>query len=88
MPTVRRGYTVQIGGQSVQPSSSSIPSDYEHFAQYVPDLPQISVYDAAILQDQAEIGVTDPQGAPVELEPGLHSYDLTALTGRLDAVPP
>ena len=32
--------------------------------------------------------MTDPQGAPVELEPGLHSYDLTALTGRLDAVPP
>lgn len=86
--TAASGYTVQIGGQSVQPSSSSIPSDYEHFAQYVPDLPQISVYDAAILQDQAEIGVTDPQGAPVELEPGLHSYDLTALTGRLDAVPP
>lgn len=85
--TAGSGYTVQVAGQTVQPDSVAPAAEYEHFAQYVPDLPQVSVYDIAVLQEGAEVAVTDPQGAPVELEPGLHSYDLTASAGRLDAVP-
>lgn len=85
--TAESGYTVRVAGQVLQPDSTAPSPDYAHFAEYVPDLPQISRYDVAVLQDEAEVTVTDPQGAPVELEPGLHSYDLTAQSRGLDAVP-
>ncbi len=44
--------------------------EYAAFAEYVPDIPRIAIYDIAILEDGAEVTVQDVQG-------NLLSYDKT-----------
>ena len=82
-------YTVQVNGGQVPQEAvtrSSNP-DYQHFSSYVADLPQRCVYSIAVLQDGAQIQVTDGQGNPVALEDGKSAYDFTAPNGGLDQVP-
>lgn len=87
--TADERYTVQVDGAPVpqQAVTRSDNPDYQHFADYVEDLPQLCVYSVAVLREGAQVTVTDPQGSPVALEEGRSSYDLTSRTGGLAEVP-
>ena len=86
--TAGEGYTVQVDGAPVPEAavSRSPNPDYQHFADYVEDLPQLCVYSIAVLKEDAAVTVTDPQGSPVALEEGARTYDFTEPAGG-DAVP-
>ena len=81
--------TVQVNGSSIpEPMISSRANpEYAQFADFVQNLPTICDYTIAILQDNAEITVTDEPGLPIVLEPGQMEYDLTDRVNRLEAVP-
>lgn len=81
-------YTVLVDGGSVAAGdvTTEINPEYNAFAEFVPDLPLLTIYQVAILKDDAQITVTDPAGSPVALEPGQTTYDLTGSAGQ-DAVP-
>lgn len=85
--TADSGYTVTVAGAPMAASTYAVHPDYTLFSEFVPDLPQLCIYNIAVLQDDADITVTDPSGAPVALEAGQHVYDLSARASGLDTVP-
>lgn len=86
--TANDGYTVQVAGAPIpEKAVETYPNpDYATFSDFVEDLPQICVFHIAVLQEDAEIGITDAQGEPVALDPDKHTYDLSVPEG-LAAVP-
>jgi len=79
--------TVRLGDTVLSPDRQSVPEEYAAFADYVPDLPQVAVYQIAVLQENAEITVTEAGGGTTALEPGRHTYDLTGLGQGQESVP-
>lgn len=79
---------VLVQGKEVpaQAVSTSANPEYENFAMFVDDLPGLSVYRIAVLENDASLSVTDPLGSPIALEQGQHSYDFSHV-GGLDTVP-
>ena len=82
-------YTVQVDGAPVpeEAVTRSANPDYQHFADYVENLPQVCVYSVAVLREGAQVAVTDGEGNPVALEEGKTTYDFTVPSGGPDEVP-
>lgn len=82
-------YNVTVSGQPVPTEivTTSANKAYEQFRDYVKDLPQVSVYEIAVLNRDVEVSVTDENGNPVTLEPGKTTYDLTMERNTLKEVP-
>lgn len=87
--TAHEGYTVQVDGAPVPEAAVTRRDnpDYQHFTDYVQDLPQLCDYSIAVLREGAQVTVTDPQGNPVPLEEGGQSYDLSNRADGLAEVP-
>ena len=87
--TADERYTVEVDGAPVPEEAVARAQnpDYQQFADYVEDLPQLCVYSVAVLRDGAQVTVTDGQGRPVDLEEGTHTYDFTTPEGGLNEVP-
>ena len=82
-------YTMQVNGLAVPSDAITVLEnpEYTSFAQYVPNLPRLVTCHIAILQEDADIAVTDSQGNPITLEDGAAEHDLTRHVRYLDAVP-
>ncbi|RHR10182.1 hypothetical protein DWX58_06810 [Pseudoflavonifractor sp. AF19-9AC] len=87
--TADERYSVQVDGTPVPQEAVTLSPnpDYQHFADYVDNLPQVCVYSVAVLREDAQVTVTDGQGNPVALEEGTTTYDFTSPSGGLDEVP-
>ena len=87
--TADERYTVEVDGAPVprQAVTRTTNPDYQHFADYVENLPQVCVYSVAVLRDGAQITVTDEAGNPAALEEGRSTYSFTSPSGGLDQVP-
>lgn len=79
---------IQVAGKAVPDAAVTTTEnpEFETFKEFVSNLPGVSTYRIAILQKDAEISATDPNGKAVELEQGKSFYDLT-LAGALETVP-
>lgn len=73
-------YTVNVAGGTVPEGAvSNIPNpEYALLADYVEDLPQLSLYEIAVLEENAKITVWDEAGNTVPVDPGQDKIDLTA----------
>ena len=82
-------YTVRVAGSAVPDHriSSRENPEYVQLADLVSNLPGICDYTIAVLQNNAEITVTDQAGNSIPLESGKSHYDLTNHVNRLDSVP-
>lgn len=80
---------VRVNGASVPAHRvvSRANPEYTLFAEFVPNLPTICDYTIAVLQDDADLSVTDPLGNAMTLEGGQTEYDLTGCTAALSSVP-
>ena len=87
--TADERYTVQVDGAPVpEEAVTRFPNpDYQHFTDYVQDLPQLCRYSIAVLREDARVAVSDGAGNPVALEEGKSAYDLTAPMAPLAEVP-
>lgn len=87
--TVRadRRYTVSAAEQTLAPDSTGPVPEYETFADFVDDLPQLATYNIAVLQKDAPLSVLNAQGDPLEVEPGLAEYEFTDWDTGADTVP-
>ena len=81
--TASEGYTVTVDGAPVPEAAVTRRDnpDYQHFAAYVDGLPQLCTYSVAILKDGAQVAVADPEGNPVPLAEGEHTYDFSQPSG-------
>lgn len=79
---------VQVDGTAVpEEAVTRGPNpDYQHFADYVEDLPERCVYSVAVLREGAEVTVTDGTGAVTVLDTDQRTYDFT-VPAPLDQVP-
>ena len=84
--TANDGASVLVNGAAVPETAVSRTDnpDFSTFAQYDPTLPKLSVYNIAILKDDAVIDVTDSRGNKVDVDPTKHSLDITGLTSGTD----
>lgn len=82
-------HIVQVNNAPVpeQLISTRANPEYAQFAEFVSGLPDICDYTIAILQDNAEISVTDEAGNSIPLEEVQSHYDLTDHVTRLDTIP-
>lgn len=82
-------YAVTVAGHAVAEKAVSVHAnpEYAALADYVQDLPQVKVYDIAILEKNAEISIADENGSPVSFDEGVKVLDLTEQTGGLATVP-
>ena len=87
--TVGSNYTVQVNSMAVpaEATTEQTNPEFAHFADYVKNLPTTRTYNIAILQNDANIAVTDPLGNPVALEENRAEHDLTSHAAVLGAVP-
>lgn len=83
--------TVKVDGNQVPDTCMEISAnpEYRNFADLVQGLPRLPVYNIVVLKDNAEVTITDGNGANVPFDPEIKVQDLTGLsTGtKLDAVP-
>ena len=82
-------YIIEVSGNAVPKEAITIfaNKEYEYLADYVENLPQVSLYDIAILENDAKIVVTDMNGENVPLEQGKNVYDFTLQKNYLDGIP-
>lgn len=82
-------YGVTVAGEPVADAavSSHANPEYTALTDFVSELPMVNVYDIAILDADAEIAVTDENGAPVLIETDVKVLDLTAQVRGLAEVP-
>lgn len=82
-------YEVSVAGMPVPETAVTTKPNkaYEQLWDYVENLPQSSVYEIAILTEEAEVLVKDEKGDIIELEKGKKNYDLTAGRNALETVP-
>ncbi len=76
------GCTVTVDGKEVPDRVMEISAnpEYKNFADLVPDLPRLPVYNIVVLKDGAEVKVTDRDGEAVPLESGKTVQDLTGIS--------
>lgn len=79
------GYSVKVDDAEIakEAVTQSTVKEYEPMNGYVDNLPQITLFQVAILKDDAAVSIFDAKGAAVEFEPGEEEYDFTtsAATG-------
>lgn len=82
-------YGVTVAGSAVAEAAVTVTDNQEYapLADFVEELPKVKVYDIAILQDDAEIAVTDENGEPVTLDAEAKEIDLIAQRQGLAEVP-
>lgn len=82
-------YTVKVSGSLVPDEvvTTAENEEYEPLADYVDDLPKINLYNIAVLENEAEISVTDEKGNPLTFDKEETQLDLTAQMNALDTVP-
>lgn len=82
-------YSVKVDGKDIAKEAVTVSAnkEYDALKDYVENLPQISVFDVAVLKKDAVVLVADEEGKEVSLEPGKEVYDLTASQGVLPEVP-
>lgn len=87
--TADSGYTVEVEEKSVPEEMivTSSNKEYEMLAEYVGELPQVSVFNIAILKEDAEVLVKDENGKLISLEPNKIVYDFTMRKNALQTVP-
>ncbi len=85
---VPQTYSVSVDGRGPAAADVLLSENPEisSFRDFAKDVPMLTSYKIAILKDDAAIEIKDGSGSPVELEPGLHSYDLSASKGT-DEIP-
>ncbi len=87
--TADERYHLTIDGKAIAEEGITVSAnkEYELLETYVEDLPQVCMYDIAILRENAELSVLDEKGREVAFESGLNSYDFTALRDMEATVP-
>lgn len=82
-------YTVEVSGNAVasEAISTFLNPEYEQLTPYVENVPQVSVFDVAILENDAEIIVKDENGTKVSLEENKTTHDFTERVNSLETVP-
>jgi len=86
---VAKGYTVKLEGKNLpsEAISKSLPKKYELLEGLVENLPTQTVYEVAILKENAKISVKDSNGKAVKLKEGQTEYDFTEQLASSDTVP-
>ena len=87
--TVEEGHTVTVADQPVPENcvTTYANTEYGQLRDYVENLPQICVYDIAMLAENAELSVVDKEGKMLRLENGQTEYDFLAYTDAASALP-
>jgi len=77
-------YTVTVNGSPVPDTAVTARenAEYAAFSAYAANLPRLLTYDLAILQADADIAITDPDGNPVVWDKSAHTLDLTRPVGK------
>lgn len=80
-------YTVEVAGKPVSADAITTTAnpEYTQLTDYVKDLPQVNVFQIAILADNAEIIVKDENGSPVACD--TDALEITVPTKGSDTVP-
>ena len=83
------GYEVSVMGENVPQEVvfSQENPEYEAFKEYVTGLPDITLYNIAVLKEDAEVVVTNQEGESIVLEGDEVDYSFTARDKYLDDVP-
>ncbi len=84
-----KGYEVSVMGEKVPEEAvfSQENPEYEAIRDYVSDLPDLILYNIAVLKEDAEVVVTNREGEAVSLEGDETEYSFTARDKYLDEVP-
>lgn len=82
-------YDVKVMGASVPKEAVTVQenSEYKQLKEYVNNLPQITVYDIAVLEENAEISVADEMGNPVKLDKEVTNQDFIMNRNFEETVP-
>lgn len=83
------GYQVTVKG-NVVPDGAVMTMEnpeYEALRDYVSDLPDLTFYNVAVLEDNVRVAVTDVQGDELVLDDGETNYSFTAQDKYLETVP-
>ena len=87
--STEEGYTVQVMGENI-PEEAVYTRDnpaYEALTEYVESLPQMTLYNVAVLKEDAKVSVVDSTGNETVLEDSIVEYSFTAQDKFLDDVP-
>ena len=79
------GCTVKVNGNDVPDSVMEISPnpEYKNFAELVSGLPRLPVYNIVVLQNDAEVSVTDAKGNDISLEREKNIQDLTGASAPI-----
>ena len=89
MIITEEGYQVTVLSESV-PQEAIFACDnpeYTALKDYVDGLPQMTLYNVAVLKEDALVCVTDPDGKETEITDGQKEYSFTAKDNALSEVP-
>ena len=83
------GYEVSVLGESVPKEAVFVCDNPEYTAlkDYVDALPQMNLYNIAVLKEDASVCVTNPEGQEMLLEDGQTDYSFMAKDKSLENVP-
>ena len=87
--STENGYEVKVMGEKVPEDAVFVQenSEYEPLKDYVSDLPEMTLYNIAVLKENAEVSVTDKEGAETVLDGDKTDYSFTAQDKYLKTVP-
>ncbi len=87
--STENGYEVQVMDEDVPDEAiyTSANPAYETLAAYVEDLPQMTLYNVAVLKEDAKVCVIDNTGKENVLDDSAIEYSFTAQDKYLDSVP-
>lgn len=82
-------YHIKVAGAEVPDTAICSEENHEYapLKNLVQDLPQILTYDITVLEDNAEVSITNEEGEMVDFEPGQLTYDFTAQIKSYESVP-
>lgn len=83
------GYEVSVLDESVPKEAVFVcdNSEYEALKDYVDALPQMNLYNIAVLKEDVPVCVTTPEGEEILLEDGQTDYSFMAKDKSLESVP-
>lgn len=87
--STEEGYKVQVMGEDVPNEAIFMKDnpDYTALLEYVDNLPQMTLYNVAVLKENAKICVLDKEGKETVLDGDDIEYSFTAQDKYLDSVP-
>lgn len=83
------GYQVTVKGNTAPDTAvfAMENPEYEALKEYVTDLPELTFYNIAVLEDNVSVAVIDAQGEETLLDDGKTDYSFTAQDKYLETVP-